>query len=510
VEGYKRYIKGVYYQDSKLMETLDKKGRQSTFEALRKGYPHGWSYQKLADTYKLKSTYPNCEALHDKNIVKREEVQGSRSRDVKKYYFEDYNYINNKKERFRFPFAPGYVQYTDDFLNNYQTLNGKFKFEIYQIYSSLINILKHAVNNEKQTPTRQCKFCGYDHEMRDFIRATLLHLIDGIEEHDQFINEILLNEGIVTVAAYEQLKTELERTPSKVNEQNETAQKDLMKKQQIIHSMENEEQTARHATPHKQYKRKPHTEERKRHMSLQMRGYRHIQEDIEKMRRYQFNDYAFDKLNADAKYWIGYIMARGSIVIRSDSPNIPSIKISVPEEDLNHLDRFKEFIKSDHPVRHHEKKHIYELEFRSSRICHELERYGIHSNMRYHERVIILEHDKDFWRGFIDGNGSGRSGRFEISRYGKIFLRIKKGHELIQQFKTFAENILGHSIGEPILKIKNWSLTITDENAAELYLKLLYDKNSIALDGNLKRIEQILSLPEYKTKTWVRKYFTHT
>jgi hypothetical protein len=50
-------------------------------------------------------------------------------------------------------------------------------------------------------------------------------------------------------------------------------------------------------------------------------------------------------------------------------------------------------------------------------------------------------------------------------------------------------------------------------NFVELYLKLLYDKNSV--DGNLKKIEQILSLPEYKTKAWVnlslifRKYFTH-
>ena len=45
-------------------------------------------------------------------------------------------------------------------------------------------------------------------------------------------------------------------------------------------------------------------------------------------------------------------------------------------------------------------------------------------------------------------NGS-KMGRFKISRFGKISLKIKKGHELILQFKTFAENISGHSIGEP-------------------------------------------------------------
>ena len=136
--------------------------------------------------------------------------------------------------------------------------------------------------------------------------------------------------------------------------------------------------------------------------------------------------------------------------------------------------------------------------------------------MRYKEKVSILEDDRDFWRGFIDGNACGRSGRFEILRYGKISLKVKKGHGFILQFKTFAENILGRSIGEPKPEKRNLSLTITDGNAVELYLKLLYDKNSVALDDNLKKIEQILSLPEFETKTWVnlslifRKYFIHT
>ena len=58
------------------------------------------------------------------------------------------------------------------------------------------------------------------------------------------------------------------------------------------------------------------------------------------------------------------------------------------KEDRSHLEKFKDFIKSDRPVRYHEKKHVYELEFLSRRIVSELEKYGIHPNMRYHEKVI--------------------------------------------------------------------------------------------------------------------------
>lgn len=297
--------------------------------------------------------------------------------------------------------------------------------------------------------------------------------------------------------------------------------KELIKEQQSTRPLENEEQTTRHVTPHKQYKRGPHTEEWKLRNSLLMRRYwgsvteDERQEFVKRVRKYDFDDHAFDKLSADAKYWIGYMMARVSIIKRKKSPRNVSFKFSVPKEDCNHLERFNKFIKSTRPVGFHKKKNVCELEIRSRKILDELAIYGIYNNMRYNEKVSKLEGD----RAFIDGNASGRSGKFEISMYrsgyGKISLRIKKGHELILQFKTFVESILGHSIGEPKPEKRNWSLTITDRNVVELYLKLLYDKNSIALDSNLKKIEQILSLPEYKTKNWVklslifRKYFTH-
>jgi hypothetical protein len=86
VAAYKRYIKGAYYQNSELKEKLTA-GMQKTLGALRKGYPDGWTYEKLADAYELSknSTYQNCRTLHKENIVKGEVER------PQKYYFEDYN-----------------------------------------------------------------------------------------------------------------------------------------------------------------------------------------------------------------------------------------------------------------------------------------------------------------------------------------------------------------------------------------------------------------------------------
>jgi len=284
-----------------------------------------------------------------------------------------------------------------------------------------------------------------------------------------------------------------------MDEQKETVLKELPKEQQSFHLMEIEGQTARRVTPQKQYKRKPHTAEWKLQNSLRMkRRWKSKNEDekqafIESVRKYPIEQNSFDNLRGDAKYWIGYIMARGSV--KRSSPGSPSVKISALKEDRNHLDKFKEFIKSGLSIYDHKKRGVYEFEFRSGKIVSELEKYGIHDHMGYHQKVKRLEDDKDFWRGFIDGNG-----RFEVSIRDNIYLRVNKGGELIRQFKTFAEKILKHSLGEPKLEVKNWSLTIAGTNAVELYEKLWYDKNSIALDRSLKWLKQAKSSPKYKAK----------
>jgi DNA-binding transcriptional regulator WhiA len=324
-------------------------------------------------------------------------------------------------------------------------------------------------------------------------------LIDGIEEHNEFIN-LMQNVSEVT---YERPKTELGYWHSKLNEQTETVQKQITKEPQSNYSIENKEQIMRHTAADKQNKRKPHTEKwkldnslrtQKRWDSMTKQGLLQLSE---RSRKYVVYDHAFDKLSADVKYWIGYIMARGSIVKRSSSPRNISIKVSVLEEDRNHLERFRDFITPNRPIFYHEVKHVCELEFRSPQIVNQLEKYGIHNRMRYNEKVKKLEDEKDFWRGLIDGNGIFKP----PSKRDNISIRANKGHELILQFKTFAEKILGRTIGRPEEEVKNWSLTLIDRDALELYRKLLYDKDSIALDRNLKWMNQVSSLTKYKTKT---------
>jgi hypothetical protein len=500
VVRYDRYIKGAY---NHRLEHIPP-AKQKILDALRENYPIGLSVLELAKfepDINPKTAYALCKALAKDHfiIAKKEKVAMKRSPNypAERYYFEDYNYFYNEKEGFSHPFAPGYVQYDDSFLVNYEKarhndLEGQISYLLTQILRNNIRSLKETHSHQ------QCKFCGYDHEMRDFMRATLLHLIDELEANIQFI-EFMQREGIINEIAYEQLKSELRRTTLKVNEQKETAQKELMKEQRSTRSMENEEQTARYVTPHKQYKRGPHTEEWKlRAKKLNKDRWRkktehEKQKFIESVRKYPVDDHAFDMpLSADAKYWIGYTMGCASI------GNDTRIRFEKSRQDRNHLERFKEFIDSHRPVRDIKDTNRCALEFSSPIIRNKLKEYGIHNNMKHNQKVSIFEDNRDFWRGFIDGNGKPK-----FSKKGSLIsLRVKKGgRELILQFKTFSEKILGRSIGEPKLEVKKWSLALTDREAAELYGKLLYDKNSLALDRNLEWMKQILSLSEYKTKS---------
>jgi hypothetical protein len=53
-----------------------------------------------------------------------------------------------------------------------------------------------------KTINMHCRYCGINHEARDFIRAILLHLLDQFEITPAFI-EFLISHKLITQEAYE-------------------------------------------------------------------------------------------------------------------------------------------------------------------------------------------------------------------------------------------------------------------------------------------------------------------
>ena len=59
------------------------------------------------------------------------------------------------------------------------------------------------------------------------------------------------------------------------------------------------------------------------------------------MRKYNLNENFFDELNEKSAYWLGFLYADGYV---SSYEN--SIGISLKSEDINHLEKFKNFLNS--------------------------------------------------------------------------------------------------------------------------------------------------------------------
>jgi hypothetical protein len=227
-----KYLKGVYYQNPVLKEKITAE-QQNILDALKEGHPNALSATdlSLAKGYQIaeNTAYQNCPKLagekeHGEQQDKKEIIIGitekskESKRKVKKYYFEDYNYIYNLREDFRLLFAPGYVQYDKNFLAHYEKIRDKnLEGEIYELLIKFLTSAKIVGNSKGMPPGLLCKNCGYNHEARDFIRATLLHLIDGLEMDKRFIR-IIRDEGIIEERVHKELMSMTEGEFAKAGE----------------------------------------------------------------------------------------------------------------------------------------------------------------------------------------------------------------------------------------------------------------------------------------------------
>jgi predicted Zn-ribbon and HTH transcriptional regulator len=139
-------------------------------------------------------------------------------REVETYTFEDYTFQLNEESDFQLSFAPGYVKYNKKFIKMYENFMLGHKEAQSEIYNLLVGLLRGVFNTVKRhgdemTPRSiRCKWCGYDHEIRDFIRATLLHLMDDLEKNYEYIEFI---KEFVDESAYQHLRELSERDRDK-------------------------------------------------------------------------------------------------------------------------------------------------------------------------------------------------------------------------------------------------------------------------------------------------------
>jgi hypothetical protein len=133
-------------------------------------------------------------------------------------------------------------------------------------------------------------------------------------------------------------------------------------------------------------------------------------------RRYVVNHSYFDNIDNEEKaYWLGFIYADGYIRERK-SGNSLEIKLSI--KDVDHLNKFKKCIESDHLIKESYSKvkykggvstsHMVHLAIYSTKLVNSVKSVGIHSRKTFTIGRPNIDDDliPHFIRGYFDGDGS--------------------------------------------------------------------------------------------------------
>ena len=206
-----------------------------------------------------------------------------------------------------------------------------------------------------------------------------------------------------------------------------------------------------------------------------------------------------EPLSREARYWVGFLLADGSI--HGKSQYKPAIRLALAVKDYEHVRKFASFVGIHEEFVHEYKKvsnygnnDVAWLQFSSAEMCQQLAKYCVVPNKSGNEVVPdSLALDVDFWRGVIDGDGNVRM----RPKDNIPCLTLTGSWKLIDKFADFLLEIAGkrpavsqnHSI---------YQLGIGGSRARATLSKIYYDGCSPVLDRKMVEAE--------RCKAWLSKY----
>lgn len=223
-------------------------------------------------------------------------------------------------------------------------------------------------------------------------------------------------------------------------------------------------------------------------------------------RKYNVDENFFNNIDTENKaYWLGFLWADGNITKttkRSSGPN--RLRISQQYSDLNHIEKLKKDIKSEHNITR-TKDNMAQLDINSRAICKSLEKLGFSLK---NERVDIPKIDESlirhFIRGYFDGDGSFSIYKQKICQNNKNYILNKFEFSITgrRQFVLKIRKVLeDNNIVTKNLAIKTYknrafeTITIKygkHQDILNLY-KYLYKDSTIYLERKYLKFLEFLS-----------------
>jgi hypothetical protein len=203
-------------------------------------------------------------------------------------------------------------------------------------------------------------------------------------------------------------------------------------------------------------------------------------------RKHTLNEHAFDSITEESAYWIGFLMADGTIVERS--ANSFQLSLSLQDRDRAHLECFKRFLGSSHAITTITAPTYTScyLSIRSKKLADALAQYGVIPGKTHTAQVIGLEKNRHFWRGVVDGDG------YIALLNNKARLELVGSQMLLKQFLAYIGSFYPtHQL--TIRPHKSIYKVATNGPVAYSLIKELYDPCEIALARKLETSSNILN-----------------
>lgn len=226
------------------------------------------------------------------------------------------------------------------------------------------------------------------------------------------------------------------------------------------------------------------------HILLKKAGYEPRPND-EAKRTCTLDQTVFNKITEESAYWVGFLMADGCVT--SKKWNNPILSLAVAKQDLSHLKKFKKFLKSSHTLSTFRRGNAYNLKINSTKLCADLGKYGITKRKTLTAKVLLLEKNKDFWRGVFDGDGSISIQKDKYCKHKKVHITLCGSKDIVTQFLKFIHsNQIITNV--KIFKMKSIYALSISSNVAKRVLHLMYENSTIYLDRKYKKYKEAINL----------------
>jgi len=219
----------------------------------------------------------------------------------------------------------------------------------------------------------------------------------------------------------------------------------------------------------------------------------------EAKRTLSLNESAFDELTPEARYWIGFLFADGTI--RREKNNSDKIRLVLSSIDILHVEKFKRFVGAQHKISSYSSKNaaidtgLSEFCFRSNKIGARLRELGL-LGKQGHIPSDDLKMCPHFWRGVVDGDGHVgiHNCGWKLRPHPSLELCINK--KMGEQFLNFVHTFV------PDTKVKiSWHRGIYRVRlvgkTAYPVIKSLYENSSVYLERKRHVADKILNTFSY-------------